>query len=63
MCLAQRAGHKQAPLQTPAVPGSPTLLQVKQAQGRFEERLWSIVRNFLEVSREDPDLLVTALQV
>lgn len=37
--------------------------KVKQAQGKFEERLWSIVRNFLGVSRSDPDLLVTALQV
>ena len=36
--------------------------QVKAAQGKFEERLWSIVRGFLEVSRSDPDLLVTALQ-
>lgn len=47
-------------------PSCPLLLlapQVKQAQGKFEERLWSIVRNFLGVSRSDPDLLVTALQV
>ncbi len=41
---------------------APTHLQVKRAQGKFEERLWSIVRNFLEVSRADPDLLVSALQ-
>ena len=38
-------------------------VQVKQTQGKFEERLWSIVRGFLEVSRSDPDLLVAALQV
>ena len=31
--------------------------------GKFEERLWSIIRNFLQVSQEDPGLLVTALQV
>lgn len=31
--------------------------------GKFEERLWSIVRNFLRVAQEDPGLLVTALQV
>lgn len=31
--------------------------------GKFEERLWSIVRNFLTVAQEDPGLLVTALQV
>ncbi len=31
--------------------------------GKFEERLWSIVRNFVRVAQEDPGLLVTALQV
>ena len=31
--------------------------------GKFEERLWSIIRNFLQVSQDDPGLLVTALQV
>ena len=31
--------------------------------GKFEERLWSIVRGFLEVSQRDPALLVSALQV
>jgi hypothetical protein len=31
--------------------------------GRFEERLWSIVRGFLLVSRRNPQLLVTALRV
>lgn len=50
--------HTSPPTPCPATP----LLQVKQTQGKFEERLWSIVRNFLEVSRSDPDLLVAALQ-
>lgn len=31
--------------------------------GKFEERLWSIIRSFLQVSQDDPGLLVTALQV
>ena len=31
--------------------------------GKFEERLWSIIRNFVAVSQEEPGLLVTALQV
>eukprot|EP00887_Chlorella_sp_A99_P000004 scaffold16.g4.t1 len=35
---------------------------VKQTMGKFEERLWSIIRNFLAVSREDPGLLVVELQ-
>ena len=38
-------------------------LQVKQTMGKFEERLWSIIRSFLTVSQEDPRLLVMALQV
>lgn len=37
--------------------------RVKQTMGRFEERLWSIVRGFLLVSRRNPRLLVTALRV
>ena len=31
--------------------------------GKFEERLWSVVRNFLSISRENPALLVTAVQI
>jgi hypothetical protein len=31
--------------------------------GKFEERLWSIIRNFLQVSQDDAGLLVTAMQV
>jgi hypothetical protein len=38
-------------------------LQVRATSGRFEERLWSIIRNFLRVSQEDPGLLVAAVQV
>lgn len=37
--------------------------QVKVTMGKFEERLWSIIRNFVAVSQEEPGLLVTALQV
>ncbi|PSC69331.1 exocyst complex component Sec6 [Micractinium conductrix] len=37
--------------------------KVRATMGKFEERLWSIVRNFLRVAKEDPELLVTALQV
>lgn len=37
--------------------------KVRATMGKFEERLWSIVRNFLRVAQEDPGLLVTALQV
>ena len=44
----------------PPPPGPP---QVRATMGKFEERLWSIVRNFLRVAKEDPELLVTALQV
>ncbi|KAL4437795.1 hypothetical protein ABPG77_005707 [Micractinium sp. CCAP 211/92] len=36
---------------------------VRATMGKFEERLWSIVRNFVRVAQEDPGLLVTALQV
>lgn len=46
--------------------GCPALslcLQVRLTAGKFEERLWSIIRNFLAVSQEDPGLLVTAVQV
>ena len=39
------------------------MAQVRVTAGKFEERLWSIIRNFLQVSQEDPGLLVTALQV
>ena len=45
------------------MPAPPPPFKVKQTMGKFEERLWSIVRNFLEVSQEDPGLLVTALQI
>ncbi|KAI3425101.1 hypothetical protein D9Q98_008479 [Chlorella vulgaris] len=37
--------------------------KVRLTAGKFEERLWSIIRNFLAVSQEDPGLLVTAVQV
>lgn len=37
--------------------------KVKVTMGKFEERLWSIIRNFVAVSQEEPGLLVTALQV
>ena len=37
--------------------------QVRATMGKFEERLWSIIRSFLQVSQDDPGLLVTALQV
>lgn len=44
-------------------PSPDTTPQVRVTMGKFEERLWSIIRNFLAVSQEDPALLVTALQV
>jgi hypothetical protein len=31
--------------------------------GKFEERLWSIIRNFLELSQSAPQLLVMAVQI
>ena len=31
--------------------------------GRFEERLWSIIRNFVELGRSNPALLVSAVRV
>lgn len=31
--------------------------------GRFEERLWSIVRNFIVLGRTNPALLVSAVRV
>lgn len=30
---------------------------------RFEERLWSIIRNFIELGRANPALLVSAVRV
>ena len=51
------------PAPAPPPPPPPGPPQVRATMGKFEERLWSIVRNFLRVAKEDPELLVTALQV
>jgi len=37
--------------------------RVREAAGRLEERLWSIIRNFLTTGKEEPAILVTAVQV
>ena len=37
--------------------------QVKETMGKFEERLWSIIRNFIVLGRSNPALLVSAVRV
>ena len=37
--------------------------QVKETMGKFEERLWSIIRNFIVLGRANPALLVSAVRV
>lgn len=38
-------------------------MQVRETFGKFEERLWSIIRNFLNLGRENPSMLVNAVRV
>ena len=42
---------------------SPRPPQVKETMNKFEERLWSIIRNFIELGRVNPALLVSAVRV
>ena len=45
------------------LPSSIPPAQVRVTAGKLEERLWSTIRNFLEIAQDDPGLLVTAVQV
>ena len=38
-------------------------LQVKDTMSKFEERLWSLIRNFVELGHNNPVLLVTAVRI
>ena len=38
-------------------------IQVKETMVKFEERLWSIIRNFLVLGSENPAMLVNAIRV
>jgi Exocyst complex component Sec6 len=37
--------------------------QVKETMAKFEEKLWGIIRNFIELGRSNPSLLVSAVRV
>ncbi|KAK9812960.1 hypothetical protein WJX72_006516 [[Myrmecia] bisecta] len=37
--------------------------KVKDTMGKFEERLWSIIRNFITLGRENPAMLVNAVRI
>ncbi len=45
------------------MPVSPSPFKVRAALVKFEERLWSVVRAFLPLSRGNPGQLIDALQV
>ena len=38
-------------------------VQVRETMGKFEERLWSIIRNFIAYSRQNPAMLVNAVRI
>ena len=38
-------------------------MQVQDTLGKFEERLWSIVRNFIVLGRDNPAMLVNAVRI
>lgn len=38
-------------------------LQVKETMVKFEERLWSIIRNFVTLGRDMPAMLVNAIRI
>lgn len=37
--------------------------QVKMTMGKVEERLWSIIRNFATLGRDQPAMLVNAVRI
>ena len=41
----------------------PPTLQVKDTMGKFEERLWSLVRNFVQLGHSNPAMLVNAVRI
>ena len=38
-------------------------MQVKETLVKFEERLWSIIRNFVTLGRDNPAALVNAVRI
>ena len=38
-------------------------MQVRETMGKFEERLWSIIRNFIAYGRQNPAMLVNAVRI
>ena len=41
----------------------PPALQVKDTMGKFEERLWSLIRNFVQLGHSNPAILVNAVRI
>ena len=41
----------------------PPTLQVKDTMGKFEERLWSLIRNFVQLGHSNPAMLVNAVRI
>lgn len=39
------------------------LRQVRMTMGKVEERLWSIIRNFANLGRDHPAMLVNAVRI
>ena len=37
--------------------------QVKDTMTKFEERLWSLIRNFVELGHNNPAMLVAAVRI
>ena len=38
-------------------------MQVKDTMTKFEERLWSLIRNFVELGHSNPAMLVAAVRI
>ena len=38
-------------------------MQVKDTMTKFEERLWSLIRNFVELGHNNPAMLVAAVRI
>lgn len=65
VCWLLRGRHRQAPFQSylcHRASMSPTL-QVKDTMGKFEERLWSLIRNFVQLGHSNPAMLVNAVRI
>ncbi len=43
--------------------GAPAVPQVRETMGKFEERLWSLIRNFIVLGRDNPGVLVNAVRI